>query len=224
MTGINRTTINERKIMKRPFTSAILQYGVRILTCCLLATGIASPAQNAIWISTSTPPPADGTNVTFRAGGGIGLSINGSDIGTILLKTFDVDHDGTATLSELKQVASACFKIWDTNSIGSLTEAQLSGEFKQFFPDIGTARAVCVVNGVPTQVPPDQMPTPYGQLARHIFAAADSNKDGQLSLEEINDYLDKSFSQWDQDGNGSLDAAEFAAMFGQLARPDLPPQ
>jgi hypothetical protein len=57
-------------------------------------------------------------------------------------------------------------------------------------------------------------------LAKHIFAGADANKDGFLSLQEVNDFLDKNFSQWDQNSNGSLDEHEFAMAFGQLALPD----
>lgn len=209
--------------MKGQFSSTILRCGTRLLVCCLLANGIALYAQNTVWISSVAPPPPDGTNMTFHTGGQISLSINGSDIGTAILKACDLNHDGTVTLAELKEVAGACFKLWDTNSVGSLTQAQLSDELKQFFPDVGAGTAMCVVNGVAVQVPPDRVPTPYGQLAKHIFADADSNKDGLLSLQELNDFLDKSFSQWDQNNNGSLDAQELNTAFGQLAMPDLPP-
>jgi hypothetical protein len=57
-------------------------------------------------------------------------------------------------------------------------------------------------------------------LAEHILAAADSNKDGLLSLPELNDWLNQSFSQWDLEGNGSLNAQELNVAFSQLAAPD----
>lgn len=149
-----------------------------------------------------------------------GAIINGSDVGSLLLETCDLNHDGAVSLPELKAVADACFRLWDTNNIGSLTQAELSNQLKQFFPNIGVRTAVREVNGVAVQVPPNQLPTPYGQLAKHIFAAADSNQDGSLSLQEVSDWLVKNFDQWDQNGNGSLDTSELDAAFSQLARPD----
>jgi hypothetical protein len=77
-----------------------------------------------------------------------------------------------------------------------------------------------VINGVATEVSPDELPTPDGQLTKHILAGADSSKDGLLSLQELSNFMDKSFGQWDQDGNGSLNAQELNAAFGQLAKPD----
>ena len=217
--------------MQRHFSSTILRHGIRLFACCLLVKGGTLHAQNTAWaISTSAPPP-DGTNATFQTSGQVfsgeigsaGCVINGIDIGTILLKTFDLNHDGKVTLAELKQVADGCFKLWDTNNVGSLTQTQLADQLKQFFPNFGLRTAVRIVNGVAVQVPPDQLPTPSGQLANHIFAYADSNKDGFLSLQELNDFLDKSFNQWDQNGDGSLDAQELGTAFGILAMPD-PPQ
>ncbi|HEY3913040.1 MAG TPA: hypothetical protein VGN61_01030, partial [Verrucomicrobiae bacterium] len=58
-------------------------------------------------------------------------------------------------------------------------------------------------------------------LTKHIMAKADSNKDGLLSLQEFDDYLDNSFGQWDQDGNGALDVRELGVAFALLARPDF---
>jgi Ca2+-binding EF-hand superfamily protein len=210
--------------MKKQFKLTILRNGTRLLAVCLLAKGLALHAQNIAWDSAGAPP--DGTNITLRTGGhaGFGMVINGSDIGTILLTTCDLNHDGVVSLAELKQVASACFKLWDTNNDGNLSQEELSNALKGLFPapPPGGMQAMRMINGVAVQVPPDEMPTPDKQLAKHLLAAADSNKDGALSLQELNDYLDKSFSQWDQDGNGSLDAQELSTAFGQLAMPDLP--
>jgi len=64
------------------------------------------------------------------------------------------------------------------------------------------------------------LPTADAVLVKHIFAAADANKDELLSLQEINDFLDKSFVSWDQDGGGSLNAEELNTAFGQLSLPD----
>jgi Ca2+-binding EF-hand superfamily protein len=76
------------------------------------------------------------------------------------------------------------------------------------------------VRGVAAQISSEELPTPDAQLAKNIFARADANKDGLLSFQEVSDFLDKNFSQWDQSSNASLDEHEFAMAFGQLALPD----
>lgn len=211
--------------MKESLSSIILRRGARLFAGALLANAVPLCAQNVVFISNGGPPP-NGTNFTVMAGaglsgGGIALSINGSDIGTILLKAFDVDQDGKVTLAELKGAAATYFKQWDTDGNGSLSADELSTGLKALFPaPPPNARAMAMVNCVAVQVPVDQMPTPGKQITGHIMALADTNQDGQLSLQELNDWLDKSFSQWDLNGDGALDASELNAAFGELARPD----
>lgn len=217
------------KIMKRQFrfSSIILQYGTRLFIGCLLGSGVMLSVQKS-QCAITTPGGDNGPGNTIMvtgSGGGSGqagfssINVNGSDIGSVILKTCDLNHDGTVSLAELKEVAAGCFKLWDTNNDGYLNQNELSAAFKQFFP-APVGGGFRVVNGVASQVSPDEMPTPDKQLAKHIMAGADSNKDGLISLQELNDFLDKSFSQWDQDGNGSLNAQELSMAFAQLARPD----
>jgi hypothetical protein len=226
--------------MRKKFSSAILQHSVCLFACSVLANGV-SLAQ------TTMRPPAGGGPVTIGSstgkgpmvstlstngtapdgkslvttGSGFGLAINGSDVGSILLQTCDLDQGGTVTPAELKTVAAACLKLWDANGDGSLSTDELSAGLKKLLPAPPSgAQGVAVVNGV--QVSPDQLPTPDKQLTKHILALADANKDGLISLQELNDYLGKSFSQWDHNGNGSLDVQELGSAFTQLATPDLP--
>jgi Ca2+-binding EF-hand superfamily protein len=237
--------------MKKQFQlkSTVLQCGFRMSICGLLVNGMFLQAQEFQTVAIKVPPgvPAGGTNYIFQTGGPIeaGFVFNGFDVGSVLLKTCDVDQDGKATLAEVKEVASACFKLWDTNDDGYLNQAELAAAaLKELFPAprsgggvgihaIGAAPGSAspyVIRGaaapgssnllIATPVSSEELPTPDSQLAKHIFAAADSNKDGLLSLQEISDFLDQNFSQWDQDSNGSLDRHEFALAFGQLALPD----
>jgi len=156
-------------------------------------------------------------------GSGFGIVINGQDVGTALLKTCDLDKDGKVTRAELNEVILAYFKLWDSDTNGILTSDELSAGLKQLFPPPppGGLRGMHLVNGVAVEVAPGKLPTPDGQIAKHLLAGADADKDGALTFQEVSSFLlDKCFSQWDHDGNGALDAEELEAAFGQLAKLD----
>jgi Ca2+-binding EF-hand superfamily protein len=211
----------EKQINSMKINSSPMVLAMRLIAGCLLANSIPLCAQNTVFISANGPPP-DGTNVTMAAGGGVGICINGMDIGTILLKACDQNQDGKVTLAELENTADNYFKLWDTNSDGELSTNELSTGLQGLFPPPpqGGAQAIAVVDGVAMQIPVDQIRTPDQMIAANLMAEADANSDGSLSLQELNDWLNKSFSQWDQNGDGALDASELGAAFGQLARPN----
>ena len=210
--------------MKKYLSSIVLRCGAGLLAVGLLANITASHAQTFSTSVAGTPPL--GAKLMLRTGeggGGFGLVINGADIGTIVLKACDRDADGKVGLGELKEAIAACFTVWDANTNGSLSGSELAAGLKQLLPTPppGGARGVRVLNGVAVDVPPDELPTPDAEVAKHILTGADSNKDGALTLKEISTFLlGKCFSQWDEDGNGSLDAQELNAAVGQLAVPD----
>jgi len=134
------------------FNSMLLRSGVRACICFLLGAGLAAKAQETMTIAVGAGSPG-GTNYFFRTGGQARVGaffINGSDIGTILLKACDLDQDGKLTISELKAVAAASFKLWDTNADGSLSQSEFSIALKEFFPtpQAGAAHGMRVVNGV----------------------------------------------------------------------------
>jgi hypothetical protein len=197
------------KVMKRQFqlNSTILGCGIHLFVCCLLVNGLTLQAQ----LTTSGGP-----------GGEFGLVINGSDMGTILLNACDLDQNGNVMPAELNAVAVAYFKLWDTNADGGVSGSEFSTALMELFPAPpgGGVPGMGVVNGVAVEGAPSDLPTPDRQLAKHILAAADSNKDGLLSVPELNDWLNQSFSQWDLEGNGSLNAQELNVAFSQLAGPD----
>jgi Ca2+-binding EF-hand superfamily protein len=201
--------------MKREFASTILRFGVSLFTCCLLTNSVALRAQDP----TSALPPGGPNQIHAD----FGISINGFDLGTILLKACDLDQNGKVTLAELEEVAIAYFKLWDTNSDRSLSGNELSTALKQLFPvpPPGGLHAVRMVNGVAVEISPDELPTPDAQVTKNILAGSDFNTDGALTYQEVSAFLlGRCFRQWDQDGNGSLDAQELHVAFGQLARPD----
>ena len=221
--------------MKRNPTQNVLRFGIPILCLFgLLEKGIVANAQeprsvsvqgygNGIIVTdgvfTAVAPNGAVAGMMWGTGpggsnAGFALQIGGNslgDIGAGLLKTCDLNHDGNVALLELKEVASACFKLWDTNNTGVLNQTALLNGIKDLLP--------MPLPPAGLTPPPDEF-TPPGQLTKHILAAADSNKDGAVTLQELNDFLDQNFSQWDKDNNGSLNAQEFGLAFAQLAAPD----
>ena len=221
--------------MKRNPTQNVLRCGIPILCLCgLLEKDIVTNAEEPRSVSvqrygsgiivtggvvTAVAPNGAVAGMMWGTGpsgsnAGFALQIAGNsftDIGGGLLKACDLNHDGNVTLPELKEVASACFKLWDTNNAGGLDQTELLDGIKDVLPMPQPPAGLTS--------PPDEF-TPPGQLAKHILAAADSNKDGVITLQELNDFLDQNFSQWDQDNNGSLNAQEFGLAFAQLAAPD----
>jgi Ca2+-binding EF-hand superfamily protein len=199
------------EVMKRQlqFSSTILGRGIRVFVGCFLANCLAQA-------QLSTSGQAGG-----EPSGGFGLYINGSDIGTILQKAFDLDQDGKVMPAELKYVAAAYFRQWVASNDGNASGNELSSALKELFPTPPAgAPGVRVFNGVAVEGAPGDLPTPDRQLVKHILAGSDSNKDGSLSIPELNDWLDTNFSQWDRDGNGSLNAQELNVAFGLLILPD----
>jgi Ca2+-binding EF-hand superfamily protein len=209
-----------------PFGSVIRWFGTCAFVSCVLANAAVVRAQETKAFSVGMAVSSGGTNFVFQTGGGMGAGeffINGSDIGTILLKACDLDQDSKVTLGELKTFAAATFKLWDSNTDGSVSSNELSVAVKELFPTPppgAGARAMRVVGGVASEVPAGEIVTPDMAVVRHLLNGADTNKDGLLSLQEVNDFLEKTFVRWDQNGDGSLDAPELNGAFGQLSFPD----
>lgn len=167
---------------------------------------IAAPAGGGTIVGWRAESHATNGGVAIQEGGY--LSIN---VGAALLKACDLNHDGKVTLTELKQVAWACFKLWDTNNVGNLDHTALLNGLSNLFP---------MFQPPPGLAPLPAEATPPGQLTRHLFDAADSNKDGTITFTELSAFLDSNFSQWDHNGDGALDAQELDQAFAQLIAPD----
>jgi hypothetical protein len=186
----------------------------------LAISALAVRAQN---FETRVARPIGGGTGSFgfavRAEGGVIGAQTGpafgfffSDIGPAILKVCDRDGNGSVSQSELKLTALACCKLWDADTNGTLTQLELANGFKEFFP---LAEAP---PGVP--LPPEEF-RPNSQLAKRITAGSDTDKNDQMTIDEICDFLlGKNFRQWDLDGSDSLDARECSLAVDQLLRPE----
>ena len=213
---------------KFQFSSAMRWVSACAFSSCLLANVALRAQETKTFSFGHAAASGGGTNILFHTAHGAGAGaffINGFDIGTILLKACDLDQDAKVTLAEFKQVAAASFKLWDANNDGTVSSNELSVALKEFFPGpppgaVHAMHAMRLVNGVAVEVPPGELLTPDAMVTKGILSGADSNKDGLLTAQEVDDFIQKNFGQWDADSNGSLEAQEFGAAFGQLAVPD----
>src|SRR5262249_11496315 len=139
-------------------TQNILRWGIPILCFCgLQPSSIVANAQEPQLVNaqgygagiivtggvaTAVAPTGGAAGMMWRSrpGGsnpGFALQIGGNllgDIGAGLQKACDLNRDGNVTLLELKQVASACFKLWDTNNAGALDQTALLNGIKELLP------------------------------------------------------------------------------------------
>jgi len=137
---------------------------------------------------------------------GVMIVLNGQDVGSSLLKACDTNQDGAATITEVKFALLNWFQQADTDKNGALSEVELATALKFLFP--------------PPEPPLGDPPLPedhalHNLLAKKLMAAVDVNNDGWITLAEAIAFVDQNFSKWDTNGNGSLDASEFAAAFAQ---------
>ena len=134
------------------------------------------------------------------------IVLNGLDVGSSLLKACDINQDGAATVTEVKFALLNWFQQADADKSGALSEVELATALNLLFPLL--------------QPPPGAPPLPedhalHNLLAKKLMAAVDVNNDGWITLAEAIAFVDQNFSKWDTNGNGSLDASEFAAAFAQ---------
>jgi hypothetical protein len=239
-TFASRTVLNgtetkmQNQVMKKQqkqFLSAIIRRGSFLSLCCLAGTRLVAKAQQSptvvqfrVGVATDesgfvtqyAQPPGITNNVLglfAMSNGGQGFFVSLPGVGQALVKACDLNGDGEVTRAELKMAALAWFNYWDTDTNGALRPAELLNGFKQLLPEPQPAGL---------QTPPEEF-TPFGHLAKRIFTLADTNNDGWLTFAEASDFLDGNFARWDLDGNGSLNAQEFASAFDQLFRPDFAP-
>lgn len=184
--------------MKTQRTSITSRRVTYLLASCLLALGQAANAQDVTTKSVGgAGTPASGLFMVFH----------GQDVGSSLLKACDTNQDGIASASELNAALLNWFQQADADGNGALSETELATALKSLFPA--------------PQPPPGAPPPPedmglHNLLAKTLIETVDSNKDGWLTFQEGLAFVSQTFTKWDANSNGSLDASELAAAFAQL--------
>jgi Ca2+-binding EF-hand superfamily protein len=201
----------ERQVMKKQRSSMVSWRAIYLLAG-FMSLGYAANAQEGTGITIKDA--ADGVIAGVPAPH-VMMVLHGEDIGSSLLRACDTNHDGAASTGEVNAALLNWFQQADTDSNGSLSETELATALKSLFP---------------TPQPPPGAPPPLEEMALHnpfakkLITTVDGNKDGWITFQEALAFVTQNFAKWDANSNGSLDASELAAAFGELMpTPSLKP-
>jgi Ca2+-binding EF-hand superfamily protein len=159
----------------------------------------------AAGISLLSPAPTFG-----RGPGGFGP---GSFLTKPLLEALDADKDGKLTREEVVAGVRKFFAAADKGKKGALDEARLTEEINRIAPGPRGFR------GGPPGGPPGGF-RPFGPgnfLAGAIVRRADKDKDGKVTLKELEAAAEALFKEADKDRDGKLDEKELGAALALLS-------
>ena len=127
----------------------------------------------------------------------------GAFLGPLMLLQADKNEDKKASKEEFAALADIWFDKLDPNKTGKVGAQQFNDHFSDLFPP---------PPGFAGRERSGEGPKPGGASAvgpgAGLFTAADANKDGTLTRDELKDAFAKWFAAWDKDGAGSLDEAK----------------
>lgn len=115
------------------------------------------------------------------------------------LRENDADHDGRVTAAEFAAARAAKYRTFDLDGDGKVSEADYVGEFTGRFSKDKPA---------PAKVPEGQV-----KQAHVRFGVLDTDKDGNLTLEEFNASGERMFERLDTNGDGVVDAADTSGSY-----------
>lgn len=151
------------------------------------------------------PPDPNATAPAGRgaaAGGGTALAPG--------MTTADTNADARISRAEFSALANTWFAMVDPGRAGAVSQQEFAQRFTVSAPSGG-------------QAPPDggrgagagggggRGGRGGANVAPVLFTAADANKNGSLTLEELSATLDRWFMEWDKAKTGALDAAAVVA-------------
>ncbi|MFO1497770.1 MAG: CotH kinase family protein [Verrucomicrobiota bacterium] len=156
------------------------------------------------------------SNETFAQPGGPGFGGGpggprffgpGMFLAPAIMSQADKDADQTLNKAEFTALADTWFDKLDSEKAGKLSQEQFNERFGELLPAQpvfqrgrgGPGGGPGAGGGGGRNFGPARF------AAQGIFAAADKDKDGQLSRSELRSTLEKWFEQWDADHAGSID-------------------
>jgi len=140
-----------------------------------------------------------------------------------MLSQADKNGDQKLTKEEFTALADAWFDKLDAGKTGRLTQEQFAAKFSDLLP-------LPQGFGPPGERPPGDGAPPEGRgrfgpaspLGPGLFTAADTDKNGSLTRDELKRTFEKWLVQWDSDKSGTLNEEELRnGLNAALPRPDF---
>ena len=149
-----------------------------------------------------TGPDGPGRFFGFGGGGFGGGGFGRGALAERMLATGDADRNDLLSRKELRDLLDAWFVELDSEKAGSVPQ-------NRFLERLGKALAVEERNGPVAGDAGGGRPT--DSIGTSLFAAADSGKDGSLTLTELAGAFDGWFTDWDSEKSGAIDLEKLSA-------------
>ncbi len=131
-----------------------------------------------------------------------------------MIKRLDTNGDKKVSLEEAQARASDAFKAFDTNSDGQVSRDEIKAKREAFREARKEWRAAKDKTGdektAAMERLKDTRPAMMPGMRPKMFKHADTDKNGTLSLAEVTEQAGKMFKRRDTNGDGFIDASDFA--------------
>jgi outer membrane protein assembly factor BamB len=148
-------------------------------------------------------PPAPDPDEREQTSGGRGFG-PGTFLGPMMLLQADKNEDKKVSKDEFAALADTWFDKLDPDKTGKVDAQQFNDHFSDLFPPPPGFSGPGEHHG---EAPKPGGSRPAGPGAG-LFTAADADKDGKLTRDELKETFAKWFVAWDKDSAGSLDEAK----------------